>query len=195
MFNKFKIQIRDWFFANSDKKISRFVLYLITFTESSFFPIPPDPFLALAVLIKPKKWLTLALNLTLWSVVGGVFGYFIGFWFFDFFGPRIIDFYNLSEDFLQIKTFFSQYGFLTVFIAAFTPIPYKIFTISAGLFSTNLIVFIVASIIGRGFRFLIVGWLFSYLGENYSEKIFKYFNLITLIVGLIVITLVIYKFI
>lgn len=190
-----KEKIKEWLLLNSDKRLSRVILYIITFTESSFFPIPPDPFLATFILVKPRKWLELSLLVTLFSVLGGVLGYFIGYWFFDFFGPRLIEFYSFQDEFTQIENFFSKYGFWSIFLAAFTPIPYKVFTISAGLFGANIFMFILASVIGRGLRFLIVGYIFRFLGERYADKIFKYFNLITLFFGLIIILYLIYKFI
>ncbi len=190
-----KNKIKNWLIKNSDRKISRILLRVISFTESSFFPIPPDPFLAAIILVKPKKWFKFFLDVTIFSVLGGILGYLIGYWFFDFFGPQIINFYNFQEEFDQIKTFFAQYGFWSVFLAAFTPIPYKVFTISAGLLGLNLIAFIIASILGRGLRFLIVSLLFRYIGQKYSELIFKYFNLISLIFGLLIIAYLIFKFI
>lgn len=188
-------KIKEWLINNSDKRTARYTLRIISFTESSFFPIPPDPFLALMILIKPKKWARLTFDVILFSVLGGIFGYLIGLWFFDLIGPKIINFYSLQEEFEQISIFFSKYGFWTVFISAFTPIPYKLFTISAGLFGVNIISFIVASIVGRGLRFLFVGALFRYIGERYSKKIFKYFNVTSLILGLLIIIYLIYKFI
>jgi membrane protein YqaA with SNARE-associated domain len=190
-----KNKIKNWLIENSDKKTSRFILYIITFTESSFFPIPPDPFLATYILIKPEKWLRITLFVILFSVLGGVLGYFIGYWFFDLFGPNLIEFYSFQDEFVQIENFFMKYGFWSIFLAAFTPIPYKVFTISAGLFSANLIAFIFASIIGRGLRFIIVGLIFRYLGKNYADQVFKYFNWITLAFGLVIILYLIYKFI
>ena len=190
-----KNKIKDWLLENSDKKISRYTLYAITFAESSFFPIPPDPFLATYILIQPKKWFKISLLVTIYSVLGGVLGYLIGYWFFDFFGPRLIEFYSFQEEFRKIEIFFSKYGFWSIFLAAFTPIPYKVFTISAGLFGANIIAFIIASVIGRGLRFLIVGYIFRFLGERYANQIFKYFNLITLFFGVVIIAYLIYKFI
>jgi membrane protein YqaA with SNARE-associated domain len=192
---KHKNKIKEWLLENSDKKTSRIILYVIAFTESSFFPIPPDPFLATYILIKPNKWLKMSLFITLYSVLGGVLGYLIGYWFFDLFGPRLIDFYSFQEEFIQIEQFFSKYGFWSIFLAAFTPIPYKVFTISAGLFGANIIAFIFASVIGRGLRFLFVGFIFRYLGKNYADQVFKYFNLITLFFGLVIVAYLIYKFI
>lgn len=192
---KYREKIKEWLILNSEKKLARSFLRIIAFAESSFFPIPPDPFLAGLVLIKPKKWFKFSLDVTIYSVLGGVFGYLLGYWFFDSFGPYLINLYHLTEEFEQISTFFLKYGFWSVFIAAFTPIPYKVFTISAGLFGINIIAFVVASIIGRGLRFFFVGWLFRYVGEKYSHLVLKYFNIISLFLGILIIFYLIYKFI
>lgn len=190
-----KHKIRDWVIENAGKKKSRIALRIVSFTESSFFPIPPDPFLAAMIIVKPKKWLTLSLNVVGYSVLGGIFGYFLGFWFFDLFGPKIISFYNLTDEFKTVEIFFRDHAFWSVFISAFTPIPYKVFTIGAGLFGVNFLVFVLASILGRGLRFLIVGTIFRYIGGKYSDVIFKYFNTFSFIAGALIIGYLITKFI
>ena len=192
---KYKNKIKEWIIKNSDKKIARVVLRLVAFTESSFFPIPPDPFLGALIILKPKKWLVLSLNVVGYSVMGGILGYFLGFWFFDLFGPKIISFYGLADEFVLVEQFFSTHAFWSIFISAFTPIPYKIFTIGAGLFHVNFLLFVIASILGRGLRFLVVGFIFRYIGEKYSHLIFKYFNLLTLLFGLLIIIYLFIKFI
>jgi membrane protein DedA with SNARE-associated domain len=120
---------------------------------------------------------------------------FLGFWFFDLFGPKIISFYGLADEFVLVEQFFRDHAFWSVFISAFTPIPYKVFTVGAGLFHANFIVFLVASILGRGLRFIIVGSIFRYIGEKYSDLIFKYFNILSLLFGLLIIVYLIIKFI
>src|SRR5690606_29160861 len=100
--------------------------------------------------LKPAKWWKYALIVSLFSVLGGLFGYAIGFFFFDIFGQKIIDIYNLHDHFKAIGEAFDSATFISMFIAAFTPIPYKIFTIAGGFFMVNILQFIVASIIGRG---------------------------------------------
>lgn len=192
---KHKDALKNWLIENSDKRIGQIALKLIAFTESSFFPLPPDPFLAAYIMVKPKKWLRLSIMVSVYSVLGGILGYFIGFWFFDLFGPKIIEFYSLQDEILTVELFFIKYGFWAVFLSAFTPIPYKVFTIASGLFGINFIVFVIASIIGRGLRFFIVGVIFRYVGEHYSELIFKYFNLLSFIFGILVIAYLFIKFI
>jgi membrane protein YqaA with SNARE-associated domain len=146
-------------------------------------------------MVKPKKWLNLSIIVSTYSVLGGIFGYLIGLWFFDLFGPRLIEFYSLSDEMVAVELFFTKYGFWSIFLSAFTPIPYKVFTISAGLFGVNFLVFVVASVIGRGLRFLIVGIIFRYIGEHYSDLIFKYFNLLSFLFGILVIAYLVIKFI
>jgi len=192
---KHEHRIKDWIIKNSDKKSARIALRVIAFTESSFFPIPPDPFLGAMVIVKPKKWLTLSLNVVGYSVLGGILGYFLGYWFFDLFGPRIISFYDLADEFVLVEQFFRDHAFWSVFISAFTPIPYKVFTVGAGLFQVNFIVFLIASILGRGLRFIVVGSIFRYIGEKYSDLIFKYFNILSLLFGLLIIVYLLIKFI
>jgi len=188
-------KIKKWIVKNSGKRSARVALRIVAFTESSFFPIPPDPFLGALVIINPKKWLVLTLNVVGYSVMGGILGYLLGFWFFDLFGPKIISFYDLADEFIIVEQFFINHAFWSVFVSAFTPIPYKVFTIGAGLFHVNFLVFLVASILGRGLRFLFVGSIFRYVGEKYSDLIFKYFNLLTLFFGLLIIGYLIIKFI
>jgi membrane protein YqaA with SNARE-associated domain len=192
---KHRETLKNWLIENSDKKIGQIALKVIAFTESSFFPIPPDPFLASYIMVKPKKWLNLSIIVSTYSVLGGIFGYLIGLWFFDLFGPRLIEFYSLSDEMVAVELFFTKYGFWSIFLSAFTPIPYKVFTISAGLFGVNFLVFVVASVIGRGLRFLIVGIIFRYIGEHYSDLIFKYFNLLSFLFGILVIAYLVIKFI
>jgi len=192
---KHKHRIKEWLIENSDKRMANWTLKIIAFTESSFFPIPVDPFLAGLIVVKPKKWLKLTIDVIVYSVLGGVFGYLLGFWFFDLFGPKLISFYGLTEEFVLVEQFFINHAFWSTFLSAFTPIPYKVFTVGAGLFSVNFLVFLAASIVGRGLRFLIVGLIFRYIGEKYSELIFKYFNAASLFAALIIILYLIYKFI
>ena len=188
-------KIKNWIIENSDKKSAKITLRVIAFTESSFFPIPPDPFLGAMVIVKPKKWLNLSLNVVIYSVLGGILGYFLGFWFFDLFGPKIISFYDLADEFVLVEKFFADNAFWAVFISAFTPIPYKLFTVGAGLFNVNFLIFILASIFGRGLRFIVVGSIFRYIGEKYSDLIFKYFNALSLLFGLLIVVYLIIKFI
>lgn len=147
-------------------------LGLLAFIESSFFPVPPDLLLIAMSLSLPQKALIFALICTIGSTLGGAFGYFIG-----KFGGRPI-FYKIfgqkSQHLNKVEHLYSKYGTWAVLTAAFTPIPYKVFTIASGIFSLNFIGFMIASFIGRGFRFFIVGislMLFGEVIKDYLEFI------------------------
>lgn len=190
---KFKSEfIKRWLLENIDKPISSFVLYVIAFTESSFFPIILDPFLAFVVLLNPKKWLKYATLATFFSVLGGLFGYLIGYWFFELAGEPLIELYNLTGELQQLGLVFSSNSFLAIFLAAFTPIPYKIFTITGGLFHINISIFIFASILGRGIRFFLLAFLMRFVGERFGTKVFKYLNLILISLVILIIAYLIF---
>jgi membrane protein YqaA with SNARE-associated domain len=185
---RLKKRLVVWFKVNAQKKSAMIWLNALSFTESSFFPIPPDPFMALLILANEKKWLKIVFWTTLMSVLGGIFGYLLGMFLFEIVGQPIINLFNLQSQADYLAELFRNNTFLAMFIAAFTPIPYKIFTITAGLFQVNIFIFILASIIGRGLRFLIVGFIFKFLGERYGTQIFKHFDKF-LIAGIIIIIL------
>lgn len=158
-----------------------------SFAESSFFPIPPDPLLIAIVIVKPGRWKRLALITALASIAGGILGWFIGYGLFETVGRTIIDTYNLHEGFAALGERYQANALLTVFVAALTPIPYKLITISAGVFHVNIVALIVASIIGRGSRFFAVAWLSHKLGERYQHQIEKYIDIISLVFVLLII--------
>jgi len=188
-------KLKEWFLKNAEKKSADVWLKVIAFTESSFFPIPPDPFLVAVTVVKKNKWRKLAFDTALYSVLGGVFGYFIGLWLFEVVAQPLVDFYGFQEEIEKISFIFNDATFWSVFIAAFSPIPYKVFTISAGLFQVNFFIFLIASIAGRFLRFFIVGYIAKYLGEKFSDKIFKHFNLLTLVAAFIIILYLVFKYI
>ncbi len=168
-------------------------LAMISFAESSFFPIPPDPILLNMVLEKPKKWLRYVGITSTSSIIGGVFGYLIGMALFASFGEWVLDTYNLHEKFEELGDLFDRQGMLAVFAAALTPIPYKIFTISAGAFGVNFLVFLIASILGRSLRFSAVGFAGQHFGRKYEKEIHKYIDRISLgIIGAVVLVVVLY---
>ena len=191
MFFKFldntKNKIRDWSIKHAEGPHAKSWLAALSFSEASFFPVPPD-ILLIAILLanKARQWFLYVLITSGFSILGGVLGYFIGLFFFDLFGQHIISFYGLESQFVYLKNIFQGAAFLTIFTAAFTPIPYKIFTITAGLFGVNFFIFITASILGRGIRFFILGFLLKLYGESISKVLYKYFNIfsITMIIAL-----------
>lgn len=160
----------------------------ISFAESSFFPIPPDIFLIGMLMGKDRsRWARYAAITTAASVAGGLFGYLIGYLFFALVGAKIVAFYGLESAVEHARALYADNAFFAILIAGFTPIPYKVFTIAAGLFHINLPVFIAASILGRGGRFFIVSFLMKRYGGRIGELVYKYFNLFSLVfVGLLV---------
>ena len=159
-------------------KSSNFYLGFVSFIESSFFPIPPDVMIIPMVISKKKEYKKIFLIASIFSVIGGIFGYFIGYLFFDL-AIYVIEFYNYQEKVENLKISLSQgSGFLAwlsiLFLAGFTPLPYKAFTISSGLIAFNLPVFIVISLISRSLRFFIVAYLSFKFGDLFSEYMNKH---------------------
>lgn len=147
-------------------------LYLggMSFAESSFFPVPPDVMLMPMSLAQPQKAYWFALITTLSSLMGGMFGYAIGYWMLDIIWP-FIESIHYAEKYHQVAGFFDEYGFWVVFLAGFSPIPYKLFTIAAGATSMAFLPFVVASFVGRGARFFLVAGLMKFGGERYESSI------------------------
>ena len=164
-------------------------LALVAFSESSFFPIPPDLLLLPMALARPLKWIRLALITTVFSVLGGILGYLIGVFLWETIGQYIIEIYHLEEKFNIFKDNYNTKGALIVFIAGFTPIPYKLITIASGGMNLNIIIFIIASILSRGARFFLLTAIIRIFGDTAKLFIDKYFSFLTVIVGLIVILL------
>lgn len=147
----------------------------LSFAESSFFPVPPDVMLAPMALANPSRWWWLALITTLTSVAGGVAGYLIGYFAMDAILPwlqesRYWPAYQTAVD------WFGKWGFWAVFVAGFSPIPYKVFTIAAGALSMALFPFVLASIIGRGLRFFLVAGLMAWGGAKMEEALHRYID-------------------
>ncbi|PLX53256.1 MAG: cytochrome B [Desulfobacteraceae bacterium] len=171
-------RLYDWVLRWAETPYGSWALFLLAFSESSFFPIPPDILLiALAVAI-PKKSLKYALICSAGSVLGGCFGYLIGWQFMASVGTRIVDFYGLTPKVEYIELLYNKYDEWAVGIAGFTPIPYKVFTIAAGAFKINFSVFVVASLLSRSARFFLVGGLIYIFGPGIQSFIDKYFNIL-----------------
>lgn len=153
-------------------------LALLSFSESSFFPIPPDVMLAPMVLARRERAWYLASVTTIASVLGGLLGYLIGWVLFDQIGQPIIDLYGAERQFETVKDWFDQYGVWVVFLAGFSPIPYKLFTVTSGVLAMALAPFILASAVGRGARFFLVAGLIRWGGEPFAAFIEKRINVI-----------------
>lgn len=159
----------------------------MSFAESSFFPIPPDVMLMPMALAKPEKAMWFAFITTIFSLLGGLLGYLIGYALLDLVLP-VLDSIHYMEKYERIVGFFEAYGFWIVFVAGFSPIPYKLFTIAAGASSMALLPFILASLVGRGARFYLVAYLMKIGGEKFEPKIRQSVDLIGY--GLIIVVMI-----
>ena len=172
-------------------KSSKYYLAVVSFIESSFFPIPPDIMVVPMVISKKKEFIKIFLIATIFSVLGGILGYFIGAFFFEI-GMKIMNFYsyegqliNFKNNLINSEGFYAWLGIL--FLAGFTPLPYKVFTISSGLIGFNIIIFIVVSLISRGLRFFIVSYLSYKFGNLFTEFMDKHGSKWFTIVGLLIV--------
>ena len=139
------------------------------------------------IIAEPKKWFRFALITTVASVLGGIAGYYIGYWLWETAGRAVIAFYGLSDAMALVQMKYEANAFAAIFTAALTPIPYKVFTISAGLFHISLVTLIFASITGRGLRFFAVAWLVGKFGEPVKEFIETYFDMLTIAAAMLLI--------
>ena len=172
-------------------KNSNFYLGLVSFIESSFFPIPPDVMIIPMVIAKKKEYLKIFLIASIFSVLGGIFGYLIGYLFFDI-SMYLIEFYGYQDKVENIKVNMTKdSSFLAwlsiLFLAGFTPLPYKAFTISSGLIAFSLPVFIIVSLISRSLRFFIVAYLSYKFGELFTEYMNKHGSKWFTIIGIIIV--------
>ena len=178
-------------------KSSKYYLALVSFVESSFFPIPPDVMVIPMVISKKDDFIKIFFIVTIFSVLGGILGYLIGAFFFDI-GMQIMSFYGYEDklnsfknDLLNSDGFYAWLGIL--FLAGFTPLPYKVFTIASGLISFNILIFILISLISRGLRFFIVsylsykfGYLFSEFMNKHGSKWFAIIGILVVITGVVI---------
>ena len=179
-------------------KSSKYYLAIVSFIESSFFPIPPDVMVIPMVISKKNDFIKIFLITTIFSVMGGMLGYLIGAFFFEF-GTHIMSFYGYEEKLSKIKEnlvnsngFYAWLGIL--FLAGFTPLPYKVFTIGSGLIGFNFLIFVLISLISRGFRFFIVSYLSYKFGDLFNEYMDKHGSKWFTIIGIliVIISLIIY---
>jgi len=174
-------RLYDWVLHWAETPYGSPALFGLAFAESSFFPVPPDVLLIALSISKPKRSFFYAAICSVGSVIGGMFGYYIGLQLFNLVGERILTFYGVMNEYYRIKHLYETYNAWAVGIAGFTPIPYKVFTIAAGAFKINFAVFLVASTISRSARFFLVGGLIYKFGAKIKEFIERYFNLLTII--------------
>ena len=172
-------------------KSSKYYLALVSFVESSFFPIPPDVMVIPMVISKKSDFLKIFFIATVFSVLGGIFGYFIGAFFFDI-GMQIMTFYNYEDKLINVKNDLANsqgfYAWLAIlFLAGFTPIPYKVFTIASGLIGFNILIFILISLISRGLRFFIVSYLSYKFGDLFTQFMSKHGSKSFTIIGVLIV--------
>ncbi len=172
-------RLYHWVLSWAEHPQATGALFLLAFAESSFFPIPPDVLLIALCLGKPARSLWYAGVCTIGSVVGGLFGYWIGSAFFDSVGREILEFYGLMGRYADVQALYQKYDVWAVGIAGLTPIPYKVFTVTAGLFKISLPGFVAASIVGRGLRFFVVALVLRRWGEPAREFLDRHLNLLT----------------
>lgn len=169
----------DWMMDKAAHRHAIWWLAVISFIESSFFPIPPDVMLIPLILAAPTRWFRIALICTLASVAGGYLGYAIGYFFMDTVGHAILTAFHLTEKFAAFKPLVDQYGVWVIIIKGATPIPYKLITIAAGAFHFDLAEFSLASVIARGMRFFLVGALLWKFGPPIRDFVERRLTLVT----------------
>jgi membrane protein YqaA with SNARE-associated domain len=172
-------------------KSSKYYLAIVSFVESSFFPIPPDVMVVPMVISKKNDFKKIFFITTIFSVLGGMLGYIIGAFFFEF-GAHIMNFYgyedklyNLKESLVKNDGFYAWLGIL--FLAGFTPLPYKVFTIASGLIGFNFLIFVLISLISRGLRFFLVSYLSYKFGDLFNEFMNKHGSKWFTIIGILIV--------
>ena len=174
-------RLYNWTLDKANHKNAKWYLSLISFAESSFFPIPPDLLLIPMALASKTKAIFYAFICTFSSVLGGILGYAIGYYFYNTLGIYIVEFYHLENSFSVFEDYYKEFGIVIVLGAGITPFPYKFITIASGVFGLNIFLFIIISIVGRGLRFYLIAILLYFFGEKIKLIIDKYFNILTIV--------------
>ncbi len=177
----------NWIMREAASKRAKQSLFAVAFAESSFFPIPPDIMLVPMVLAEPKQWLKLVAIAASGSVIGGLFGYAIGYFLLDTIGQWIINLYGLSGGLVKFQEQFAEHGVMIILLKGLTPIPYKLVTIASGIAHFPLVPFILASIVTRAGRFALVAGLLRLFGDKARTFIEKHLSWILLAVFVLVI--------
>jgi membrane protein YqaA with SNARE-associated domain len=174
-------RLYDWVLGFAETPYGVPALFVLAFVESSFFPIPPDVLLIALALSVPLRGFRFAMWCTIGSVLGGLLGYLLGYAAWNVLEPYMINRLFSQEQFDKVAELYREWDFWAVFVAAFTPIPYKVFTVSAGVAHLDLVGFTGASIVGRGGRFFLVALVIRLAGARAKQLIERYFNLVTVI--------------
>ena len=172
-------------------KSSKVFLAIVSFVESSFFPIPPDVMIVPMVIAKKNDYLKIFIIATLFSTLGGILGYFIGSYFLDF-AMNVLGFYGYEEKVLSLKDNLTNgtgfyIWFATLFLAGFTPLPFKVFTITSGMIGFNLLIFLLICLISRGLRFFIVSYLSFKLGDTFNAFMKTKTAIWSTIIGIVIV--------
>lgn len=191
---KFLKRLYNWVLDWSNTKWGPLALFILALTEASFFPLPPDVLLIALCLGMPKKSFRYSTICLIGTIVGAVLAYLLGYYMWqtpsgEYTGLAQWFYSNVFsvEAFNEIRVLFEEYDFWIIFTAGFTPVPYKLFTIAAGVFNLDFTMFMIASAISRGARFFLVGWLIWKFGAPIKSFIDKYFNLLVIAITVLLI--------
>jgi membrane protein YqaA with SNARE-associated domain len=179
-------------------KFSKFILGFVSFIESSFFPIPPDVMIVPMVVAKKDEYLKIFIIATIFSVLGGLLGYFFGYFFLEI-SMSIIEFYGYEEKVYSLQDKLSSKGGVllwlgTLFLAGFTPLPFKVFTITSGIINFNILIFAIICLISRGLRFFLVSYLSMKFGEKFGISLEKHGAKWFSIIGVVIIIIAIFLY-
>jgi membrane protein YqaA with SNARE-associated domain len=187
-------RLYDWVLGWSGSRWAEWALFVLAFAESSFFPVPPDVLLIALCLGRPGRALRYAAICTAGSVLGALGGYAVGYFLWQNAAGEHTPLAEwcfahvfTAEQFRTVRLTFEQYNFWAIFTAGFTPLPYKLFTIAAGVFGINIPMFTVASVVSRGLRFFLFAWLIRRFGPSVKVFIDKYFNLLAVVFTVVLI--------
>ncbi len=181
-------RLYDWVLHWAKTPYGTWALFGIAVCESSFFPIPPDVLLIALAFALPRRALFYAAVCTVGSVLGGLLGWAIGAFFYESLGQRIIQALHYESQFALVQGYYQKSAFFYIFIAAFTPIPYKVFTIAAGVFDVPLWTLLSASLFGRAGRFFLVALFIALFGPKVKPFVEKYLNFLTILLVLLAIS-------
>lgn len=191
---KFRQKIQDKINSLSEKSKERFSFWY-SFAESFLLVLPPpDFFLIYTIFTNTKSWFKYTKLMIFGSVIGGALSYLFGYFFFVWFGDWFLSFNYIANEFNHAAELFNKNAFWAIFLAGLTPIPYTVFTIAAGVFKANFFIFIIASLISRGLRFMIVGLVSFLLGKRFATLFMRYFDLVAVALVIAVIVYIFLKF-
>lgn len=166
----------DWTLAQAAKPYALWMLAVISFAESSVFPIPPEVMMIPMILARPKQWLLIGSVAVGFSVLGGAFGYWIGYALFESLGNQVLAFYHAEDTYHKFTQQMNEWGWVIVSVGGFTPIPYKVITIASGAAHMNFYVFMLASLVSRGARMFLIAFLLKTFGPWIRDKIDRWFG-------------------